>query len=88
MALPPGFGRDGSEEIDAVTGHLEFLGGLEISDERKARLTESTVRGGWEWWNLSPAVQRSNTRSDDSGRDIVAGMLACVGMRRSIDTVL
>lgn len=44
MALPPGFGRDGSEEIDAVTGHLEFLGGLRYRTSK--RLDSPSLRSG------------------------------------------
>lgn len=89
MGLPPWFGAAGSDEVDEVTGYLACLSSLNISDERKAAFTKATIRGGWEWWNLSPAVQRQNTQGEtSSGRAIVRAMLQCVGMRRGMDTIL
>lgn len=89
MALPPGFGTACSAKIDPETGFLEGLDKLNISQERKKRLTKATMKRGIEWWNLSPAKQVHNTSSStDIGREVVQGMLKCVGMRRGMDTIL
>lgn len=54
---------------------------------REKGLTNAFTNRGWKWWALCPDVQTSYFAHQDTARDVIKAMLACVRMRRGMNTI-